>query len=212
MSKVLLVPGSFNPVTNAHIDMALAAKKAVNADIVYFIPAHDRYVAQKKIIMPGSDRVALLNAVPKCRRNGMLALDIEVNSSSPTKTYDTVIALQKSDEARHIENEYYLCFGMDNIKTLRTWYRWQDLIKEYRFVACVREGQTLETALEESDLTEYNDRFTEIQIPENHVSSSLVRELSASGQFEAIRDMVPENVYEYLINYYKENKGENTYV
>lgn len=38
MNKILLIPGSFNPITNAHVDMALAAKKAVNADIVYFIP------------------------------------------------------------------------------------------------------------------------------------------------------------------------------
>ena len=28
MNKILLIPGSFNPITNAHVDMALAAKKA----------------------------------------------------------------------------------------------------------------------------------------------------------------------------------------
>lgn len=31
MNKILLIPGSFNPITNAHVDMALAAKKAVGA-------------------------------------------------------------------------------------------------------------------------------------------------------------------------------------
>lgn len=31
MNKILLIPGSFNPITNAHVDMALTAKKAVNA-------------------------------------------------------------------------------------------------------------------------------------------------------------------------------------
>lgn len=29
MNKILLIPGSFNPITNAHVDMALVAKKAI---------------------------------------------------------------------------------------------------------------------------------------------------------------------------------------
>ena len=46
MSKIVIIPGSFNPVTNAHIEMALIAKKAVGANKVIFIPAHDKYVLQ----------------------------------------------------------------------------------------------------------------------------------------------------------------------
>lgn len=49
MNKILLIPGSFNPITNAHVDMALTAKKAVNADAILFIPAHDTYVAKKRL-------------------------------------------------------------------------------------------------------------------------------------------------------------------
>ena len=48
MNKVLLIPGSFNPITNAHIEMAAVAKKKIDADKVYFIPAHDVYVSQKR--------------------------------------------------------------------------------------------------------------------------------------------------------------------
>ena len=53
MNKILLIPGSFNPITNAHVDIALTAKKAVNADAILFIPAHDTYVAKKKTLIPG---------------------------------------------------------------------------------------------------------------------------------------------------------------
>lgn len=34
MNKLLLIPGSFNPITNAHVEMALTAKKAVDADTI----------------------------------------------------------------------------------------------------------------------------------------------------------------------------------
>lgn len=30
MNKILLIPGSFNPITNAHVDMTLAAKTALS--------------------------------------------------------------------------------------------------------------------------------------------------------------------------------------
>ena len=91
---------------------------------------------------------------------------------------------------------------MDNIKDLTTWYNWEPFVEEYSFVACVREGQKLETALKESGLIEYKDHFTEIQIPQNHTSSSLVRNLCENGEFEKVKELVPKNVYEYLIRFY----------
>ena len=66
----------------------------------------------------------------------------------------------------------------------------------------LREGQNLETALREANLMEYKDYFTEIQIPENHTSSSLVRDLCEQGEFEKVKELVPRNVYEYLIRFY----------
>lgn len=85
MNKILLIPGSFNPITNAHIDMALIAKKSVDADMIYFIPAHDTYVAKKRTLIPGYCRVSLINSMPDCKKNHMKALDIETTSFSPTK-------------------------------------------------------------------------------------------------------------------------------
>ena len=46
MNKILLIPGSFNPITNAHVDMALAAKKAVNVYRIFYPGA--RYICRKE--------------------------------------------------------------------------------------------------------------------------------------------------------------------
>lgn len=97
MNKILLIPGSFNPITNAHVDMALAAKKVVNADTIYFIPAHDTYVAKKKTLIPGYCRVSLINSMPNCKQNNMWALDIETTSFFPQRTYNTITQIR--DEA-----------------------------------------------------------------------------------------------------------------
>lgn len=202
MNKVLIIPGSFNPITNAHIDMALTAKSAVNAADVLFIPAHDTYVAKKRTLIPGYCRVSLINSVPGIHINNMWALDLETTSYFPQRTYNTIRQIKGIYE--DIFDEYYICFGMDNIKTLTSWYNWKSLIEECKFVACVREGQNLDDALREADLVKYGDRFMEIQIPENHISSSLVRDLCDKGEFEKVKELVPENVYEYLIQFYDE--------
>lgn len=202
MNKILLIPGSFNPITNAHVDMALAAKKAVNADIIYFIPAHDTYVAKKKTLIPGYCRVDLINSIPNCDKDNMWALDVETTSFFPQKTYNTINQLRDEAEKDYNFNEYYICLGMDNIKTLTTWYNWKPFVEENNFIACVREGQSLDDALNEARLTIYKDHFTEIQIPENHTSSSLVRKLCEEGSFDEVKKLVPENVYEYLVRFY----------
>ena len=91
---------------------------------------------------------------------------------------------------------------MDNIKTLTSWYNWEPFVNEYNFVACVREGQNLNEALKDANLNNYRDHFTEIKIPKNHTSSSLVRDLCEKGEFNRVKELVPENVYEYLVRFY----------
>lgn len=202
MSRILLIPGSFNPITNAHIEMALTAKNAVKADQVCFIPAHDTYVARKGTLIPGYCRVNLINSLPNILEDDICALEIETTSFFPQRTYNSISKLREEEEKMYNFHEYYICLGMDNIKTLTTWYNWEPFVKEYMFVACVREGQHLDEALKEAKLTEYKDRFIEIKIPENHTSSSLVRKLCEEQRFDEVKELVPENVYDYLVRFY----------
>ncbi len=202
MNKLLLIPGSFNPITNAHVEMALTAKAAVDADTIYFIPAHDTYVAKKKTLIPGYCRVELINSMPICKDYNIRALDVETTSFFPQRTYNTITQFRDKAEKSYHFYEYYICLGMDNIKTLTSWYNWKPFVEEYNFVACVREGQELNKSLEEAGLTDYKDHFTEIKIPENHTSSSLVRDLCEEEKFDEVKKLVPENVYEYLVRFY----------
>ena len=202
MNKLLLIPGSFNPITNAHVEMALTAKAAVDADTIYFIPAHDTYVAKKKTLIPGYCRVELINSMPICKDYNIRALDVETTSFFPQRTYNTITQFRDKAEKSYHFYEYYICLGMDNIKTLTFWYNWKPFVEEYNFVACVREGQELNKSLEEAGLTDYKDHFTEIKIPENHTSSSLVRDLCEEEKFDEVKKLVPENVYEYLVRFY----------
>lgn len=199
MNNILLIPGSFNPITNAHIEMAKTAQKAVNANMVYFIPAHDTYVAKKKTLIPGHSRCRLIEeATPK----DMTYIPTEVNSFLPKKTYDTVQELKDYFDKDYKFYNFYICLGMDNISTLTSWYNWQPLVEENMFIACTRENENLEESLQKAGLEKYKSHFQEIEIPKNNISSSLVRSLCEQGKFEEVKDIVPENVYEYLRRFY----------
>lgn len=206
MSKIVIIPGSFNPVTNAHIEMALTAKEVVGANKVIFIPAHDTYVAKKKTLIPGCDRVSLINSIPICVKNNVCSLNIEIVNPFPPKTYNTLKQLECMDKKKGIRNKYYICLGIDNIIDLPNWYNWKNLIKEHNFIACTRNGQGLDNALKKAGLTKYKNHFMEIKIPENNISSTLVRILCQRDEYEKVKELVPQNVYEYLVVFYNELK------
>ena len=191
MSNILIFPGSFNPITNAHIKIAKIAQEKINAEKVLFIPAHDKYVARKKNVISGNIRCKLINESTPA---DMYALSIETGSVIPKKTYDTVEEIRKIN----IGKDLYICLGVDNVKSLTTWYNWEQFVKENKFVICSRNEVSLEQILKGSVLKNYKHNFTEISIPRNNISSSLVRELCGRGEMDKVKEIVPINVYQYL--------------
>ena len=71
MNKILLIPGSFNPITNAHVDMALTAKKAVNA-VKNEFPKDINISNQTIINLPARIRMSTLYAISQSM-NGRVA-------------------------------------------------------------------------------------------------------------------------------------------
>lgn len=140
--------------------------------------------------------------MPICEKYNIHALEMETTSFFPQRTYNTITQFRDEAEKSYRFYEYYICLGMDNIKTLTSWYNWKPFVEEYNFVACIREGQKLNEALKEAGLMEYKSHFSEIKIPENHTSSSLVRKLCEKEKFDEVKKLVPENVYEYLVRFY----------
>lgn len=200
--KIILIPGSFNPITNAHIDMAKEAMKVVNADKAIFIPAHDTYVARKKVLIPGFCRVQLINKAVSYT-DKIYAIDYETMSMYPSKTYNTVEALKEENP----NDEYYICLGMDNIKSLTSWYNWKEFVSKNKFIACDRNGQSLNDIFSIWNLlSNYKDNFIEVHLPKNNISSSLVRDLCNMNEFDKVKKIVPNNVYEYLIKFYESLK------
>lgn len=202
MMKIVLVPGSFNPVTNAHFEMAEAAVRLVSADILVFIPANDKYLERKNCkIIPGEVRGDLILQTIKERASKApirrCGVDFrEVDGTLDGLTYHTVQAYQEAYPGAEI----YVVLGMDNLEELTSWNSWEEFVKNTKFIFCSRENSSNDIPYR---MLEYVDNFNFIFIKPNSISSTLVRSLAEQKEYDKIREITSEAVTRYMEEKYE---------
>lgn len=199
--KIAIFGGSFNPVHSGHLKIALYAKKECRLSKVIFLP---------NSAPPHKDSEGMADAI---HRYNMVSLaikgyesleisDYEMNRTKPSYTIDTMRYMRSLYKGA----ELYFIIGADSLYTLNLWRNYNDLIKECRFIVADRncaEGSDIERAAEKIRLDGGN--VTLINMPKTDVTSTMIREIIASGK-SASGYLFPE-VEEYINNHnlYKSN-------
>lgn len=186
--------GSFNPVTNAHIEMGLAARNALGPDAqIIYEPASDRYLRSWKgyqdgNVLPENVRVRLLYEAVK--DYGFITSTVEIVGLTDGKTYNTIGYYGFEDSV--------LCLGMDNIAELPKWYNWQELLQKVKLLIFRREDQMREASDKVSDVLAHANGYQIIDLPsQNGISATRVRDYYRKGWMEEVKALVPANVYKY---------------
>jgi nicotinate-nucleotide adenylyltransferase len=128
--------GTFDPMHNAHLEIARAALDAVDLDEVLFVvaarPPHkgDATVAsaQERLAMVG----AALEGEPRMR-----ACDIELRRDGPSYTADTLRAL----EAEYPGAELYLIIGLDSLVDMPKWREPEEILARAKLLVAPRTGE-----------------------------------------------------------------------
>lgn len=191
--------GTFNPVTNAHVEMGITAKRVFGEECeVVFVPTPDEYIRNKKHYKEGSvlnadTRVMLLKGAVEPL--GFTVSTIEIDGLVSGKTFDSLEYLN--------DGNGILCVGMDNLPKMRRWYRRDDLLSKY-FLLVFRRGY-YNMPEEARELLGMAPRYGIANLSDKYVeiSSTQVREHYINNNMEALNGLVPENVLRYL----KENKN-----
>lgn len=198
MKRAVLIIGTFNPVTNAHIHLGnVAAKTLPDAD-VFYVPAKDDFLKGWKrmdeaMVLKASERLVLLKqaVIPF----GFAVSEIEITGEVDGKTIHT---------AEYFKNtlgydEVYFCMGTDKISELHRWYEGEKLISEYKFLIIERDGITLDEVMTESTRA-YSVNFLKVKDDGAFadISSTKIRNACINGELESVRGNIPEEVYLYL--------------
>ena len=126
--KIGLLGGSFNPVHQAHIRLALTAFEQLQLDEVQLIPAGQPW-QKKPLSVSNQDRLTMLQLA--IRDYPVLQINtIELERTGPSYTIDTVSQL-----SRQKGEQYYWIMGSDQINNFCTWRQWQEIIDYVQLVA-----------------------------------------------------------------------------
>lgn len=189
-----LIVGSFNPVTNAHIAMGIAAQEWIGPhNTVVYVLASDKYISDSKGYKEGGTlrwdiRVKLL--AEAVSRYGFVPSPVECDGTLDGKTYHTM--------------EYYgfddtvLCIGMDNVTKIRKWYKGRELLEQARLLVFERKGCALSE--QGKELLELSKGYQILELPDDVscVSSTQIRNCYKNGDMGKVKGLVPEPVYQYL--------------
>lgn len=198
MRQAVLIIGTFNPITNAHIHIGEMARKALPEAKVIYVPARDDFLMgwksmDEKMVLNENERFNLVRK--SIAPFGFEASDIEIKKIVDGKTIHT---------AEYFKNEMgydevYFCMGTDKIPELHLWYEGTRLISEYKFLIIGREKNTLEEVMTEHTKA-CRGNFFKVEDDGKYadISSTKIRNAYINGKLDEVKNDIPEEVYLFL--------------
>jgi nicotinate-nucleotide adenylyltransferase len=133
--RICLFGGTFDPIHNAHLRIALESLKALQLTQVLFVPAGHPPHKQLSQITPYEHRfrmVELACAGWRC----FVASRLEAGDNY-SYSIDSVKKLRQSLSAA---DRLFFLIGSDAFDEIETWHRWRDLVREVEFIVVSRPG------------------------------------------------------------------------
>ena len=183
--RIGIFGGTFDPVHNAHLDIARAALQARNLDLVYFVVA--AWPPHKQTITHASpeDRLAMVRAAVE-NDPRLEPSDVELVREGYSYTVDTIGEFQK----RHPGADLFLIIGYDSLLDLPRWKRPDRIIEWCRLLVVPRPTMTQPPA------PELEGRYQILPFQQTDLSSTEIRRRVAAG--ESIEGLVPPAVERFI--------------
>ncbi len=187
MEKIGIFGGTFDPVHNAHLELARLALEQYQLDRVLFIPTG---MPVRKLATTEASAQDRLNMLTLACGNivGCEVSAIEVERSQITYTIDTLYELK---EQYGQESQLYLILGEDTATDLGTWKDSDQIATLAHILYAERPGDDTNTQALPAGFECYK-----VQMPVRHISSSCVRSLLHKG--EDVSEYIPKPVLAYI--------------
>ena len=200
-SSIVVMGGSFNPPTIAHLGLMEAAIRAVGAEKGVFVPVGEPYLKRKMrrqedhIRLSERMRTRMLSAMCSGREN-LTVSELEIQNPL-LFTKDTMGILQQQNPAAKL----YFVAGADKLAVLRSLAAKTDFFEHFGVVLFSREGMDIESLIRQDEcFAPFGHAFVHARQPEgmDGISSTAVRRLILSRETEKARAYLHGDVWEMM--------------
>lgn len=189
--------GSFDPIHNGHLHLALRLFEEHKLDEIFFCPASQSpHKKHKPPQASRDDRRAMVTAAISSFPQFTL-LDSELQKTDPCYTIDTIRSLVESDRSQKGEKvHYFLLLGDDTAASLPTWKEVDELLCIAKPLIGSREKDLslISKELPASFASLLKKGWTEI--PRLEISSTEIRQRVEKDQYAGY--LVPGKVWDYI--------------
>jgi nicotinate-nucleotide adenylyltransferase len=177
--RTAIFGGTFDPIHRAHLVVAREAADAFNLDRVLFIPAANP--PHKETGASYEDRFHMVE-LACAGEPGFIPSRLEEGRE---KSY-SILTIERV-KAQPDAGEIFFVIGSDAFAEIRSWYRWEEVVRETQFIVVSRPGHTY--SIPEGA---WVHRLETVALP---VSSSETRQALGRGEFP---EELPAAVAEYI--------------
>nr|WP_297348991.1 nicotinate (nicotinamide) nucleotide adenylyltransferase [uncultured Glaciecola sp.] len=218
---ITLFGGSFNPPHWGHIRPLKQAMQALDIVSVGLLPCN---IPPHKQTLKTSNKHRLEMLKILCKLDSSLYVEsMELNSNEVSYTVNT---LKKLKQKNH--QSIFFVMGSDSFQSLKTWYRWQEILQLCNIVVLNRNNQPLNKLKEVTQyiscgphhavsladkqaLTTNNGVVVSCHFPAVPVSSTLIREKLEKKDYQLLEtgEILPLEVFRYIKQHqlYEQNKS-----
>lgn len=205
MNKILLFGGTFDPIHKGHINLLVEIQRIFDFDKIYLVPSKIPPHKKRKIA-PDKDRVKMIElAISDLPADKFFISDVEINSQRVSYTYNTLSNYNQF----YSPKELFFLVGSDIFSTIKTWYKWEELLTLSNFILINRPGCPFDEMLQKipAKLLQYIILYEDFEfgmspkiiltkVNEIPISSTQIRRSIKNGKCSNFLD---EKVYNYII-------------
>ncbi len=206
MRLIGILGGTFDPIHNGHIRLALEARKQLDLDQVRLIPLNIPPHRTSPVASSIHRRAMIELAIDN---DSDLCIDLrEIESNIISYTINTLKSLRQEFN----DDSLCLIIGRDAFNKIDSWKDWQELLNythiivanrpgestnehSYELINWIEKHQTNDRTLLQNNLSGY---IYFIDIPMLDISSSMIRQ--SYSEHKAIDDLLPSTTLTYIMD------------
>jgi len=180
--KIGLYFGSFNPIHVGHLIIANTIYDRSDLDQVWFVVSPQNPLKKRKSLVHEHDRLRMVELAIEDNYN-FRASDIEFKMPRPSYTIDTLTYLSE----RHPDHEFSIFLGSDNLRQLKKWKNYEQILEHYAVYVYPRPGDRVEIK---------HPSIHEVDAPLLDISATFIRKSIQEDQ--SVKYLLPEKVSDYI--------------